>query len=236
MINNIKIEICIGNIDDALIASKYPIDRIELNSALELGGLSPSIETIRYLKDAIDVPLCCMCRCRGGDFNYTDLEFETMLKDAENMLQAGADGIVFGFLNKDRTLDLDKINTMSKLIRSYNKEAIFHKAFDEIDDILSAAQTLIYSDIDRILTSGKALYPDILKGCETIRDLNDKFADQIQFLPGGGVRVDNIIDVLNISGSNQIHMTSKKTNSQGYISLDEIQLQEFLDKLSQYKL
>ena len=48
MINNTQIEICIGNIDDALIASKYPIDRIELNSALELGGLSPSLETLIY--------------------------------------------------------------------------------------------------------------------------------------------------------------------------------------------
>ena len=66
MINNTIIEVCIGNISDALTASKYPIDRIELNSALELGGLSPSLETIKTLKEKTEVPLCCMCRPRGA--------------------------------------------------------------------------------------------------------------------------------------------------------------------------
>ena len=108
MINNITIEICIGNLDDAIIANRYPIDRIELNSALELGGCSPSLETLKYLKAHIDKKICCMVRPRGGDFFYSQNEYETMLKDAKNFLEAGADGIVFGFLHEDCSIDLDR--------------------------------------------------------------------------------------------------------------------------------
>ena len=57
MVNNTIIEICIGNVQDGLIAAEYPIDRLELNCALELGGLSPSLETLRYLKERIDTKI-----------------------------------------------------------------------------------------------------------------------------------------------------------------------------------
>ena len=231
MINQITIEICIGNLDDAIIASKYPIDRIELNSALELGGLTPSLETLKYLKEHIDTRICCMVRPRGGDFHYTQNEFEVMLKDAESLLKANADGIVFGFLNEDKTIDIQKTKAMSDLIHSYGKEAVFHKAFDEIDDLDEACKQLIEARIDRILTSGKAVYPDILKGCETIARLHKKYGDQLQFLPGGGVRIENIQDVIRTAGSGQIHMTSKKEYPGGYLGLDENQLQILLNKI-----
>ena len=231
MINNIKIEICIGNVEDALKASQYPIDRIELNSALELGGLSPSLETLKYLKDRIDTRICCMVRPRGGDFLYSDEEFEVMLKDAENLLENKADGIVFGFLKEDKTIDTERTKMMVQLIHSYNKEAVFHKAFDELEDQDEGTKILIDCGIDRILTSGKAVYPDILEGCRRIRELNDKYGDRIQFLPGGGVRIENIQDVLKISGVRQIHMTSKKQFPGNYLGLDTEQLEMMLDRI-----
>ena len=232
MINNIKIEICINNIDDAIKASKYPIDRIELNSAIELGGLTPSLETLKALKGMIKPKICCMARPRGGDFFYTENEFEVMLKDAENLLKANADGIVFGFLNEDNTIDTERTRIMSDLIHSYRKEAIFHKAFDETPDQIQACQDLISCYIDRILTSGKAVYPDILEGCERIRQLKEIYYNQIQFLPGGGVRVENIQDVIRTSTCNQIHMTSKKEYPGGYLGLDTQQLETMLEKIS----
>ena len=232
MINSTVIEICIGNIDDAIKAASYPIDRIELNSALELGGLSPSLETIRTLKKKIDVPLCCMCRLRGGDFHYSELEYRTMLKDAEAMLKAGADGIVFGFLKADRTVDTERTKTMADLIHSYGKEAVFHKAFDETEDLDRSARELISCRIDRILTGGKAVYPDILKGCRILRGLHDSYHERISFLPGGGVRVENVKEVLRISGCGQVHMTSKRQSEGGYLELDEAQLQEMLKEIA----
>ena len=231
MINKIRIELCIGNVDDAVKAASYPIDRIELNSALELGGLTPSLETLRYLKQNIDTKICCMVRPRGGDFHYTETETAVMYKDAENLLEAGADGIVFGFLNKDRTVDIQKAKKMSDLIHSYGREAVFHKAFDETPDLDSAAAALSQCSIDRILTSGAAVYPDILKGCEKIHELHVRYGDRLQFLPGGGVRVNNIADVIRISGTGQVHMTSKKTHEGGYLCLDEEQLKEMLEQI-----
>ncbi|MBR5341854.1 MAG: copper homeostasis protein CutC [Erysipelotrichaceae bacterium] len=232
MINDITIEICIGNVSDAIKASSFPIDRIELNSALELGGLTPSLETLKYLKEKIDTKICCMVRPRGGNFLYDENEFKVMLKDAENLLKAKADGIVFGFLNEDNTINIDRTKTMSSLIHSYNAEAIFHKAFDDTPDPYKASETLIECKINRILTSGQAVYPDILKGCELINDLNNKYGDSIIFLPGGGVRIENVKDVLKVSGSKQIHMTSKKQNPGNYVEFDEEQLKQILKEIS----
>lgn len=232
MINDIRIEICIGNVQDGLKASEYPIDRIELNSVLELGGLSPSLETLKYLKEKISTKICCMVRPRGGDFFYTEEEFEVMLKDARNFLENKADGIVFGFLDKNGAIDIDRTKKMSELIHSYNKEAIFHKAFDELEDQDEGTRILIGCGIDRILTSGKAVYPDILEGCERIKKLNKKYGNRIQFLPGGGVRIENIADVLKTSGVSQIHMTSKKEYKGNYLGLDTDQLEKMLEKIS----
>lgn len=229
MVNNTKVEICIGNVDDAIKAANYPIDRIELNSALELGGLTPSVNTLKTIKEKINTPICCMVRPRGGDFTYTELEFETMLSDAKLLLDNGADGIVFGF-NLNGKVDILRTKQMVELIHSYNSEAIFHKAFDELDNLQEGIQTLIDLKIDRILTAGGCSPDEILKGCQVIGNLNDLYFDKIQLLPGGGVRVNNIKEVVEISKSKQVHMTSKKTKN-GYICLDEEQLQELLKRL-----
>ena len=231
MINNTKIEICIGNVLDAIIASKYPIDRIELNSALELGGLSPSLETLIYLKEKIETKICCMVRPRGGDFYYNNIEYELMLKQAKNFLENRADGIVFGFLNLDKTIDIDRTKKMVDLIHSYQKEAIFHKAFDEVEDSDKAIQSLIELKVDRILTSGKQSSENILIGCELINDLQNKYGHLIELLPGGGVRIDNILDVVYKANTKQVHMTSKQSNPNGYLCLDEKQLQILLKEL-----
>lgn len=230
MINNTKIEICLGNIQDVEVLNNYPIDRIELNSALELGGLTPSINTLVEAKKKTDIKIVCMTRCRGGGFIYTDDEYEVMFKDAEMMLKNGADGIVFGFLNSDKTINIEKTKEMIELIKSFNKEAIFHKAFDEIEDVDNASKILRDLGIDRILTSGKS--EDIVEGSKLINKLSIKYPE-IQYLPGGGVRINNIQTVLNTAKTKQIHMTSKKTYD-GYVGLDEEQLKELLRKIEEY--
>jgi len=230
MINNIKIEICIGNIDDALKADQYPIDRIELNSSLELGGITPSLETLIYLKKHIKAKICCMIRPRGGDFVFTDLEFETMLLDAKRFLENGTDGIVFGCL-KDGFIDVERTIRMCDLVHSYDKEVVFHKAFDEVKDLNKAIETLIECGVDRILTSGGQ--SDILKGCDKLAELNDKYGDKIQILPGGGVRTNNIQQIISNSHSKQIHMTSKRNNPGGYVEFEPSQLEEIIEKIKE---
>ncbi len=235
MINNVTIEICIGNLDDALTACRYPVDRIELNSALELGGLTPSVETLRFLKEKVSQKICCMVRPRGGDFVYSENEFEVMKKDAVLLMENGADGIVFGFLRSDNTVDVSRTREMADLIHSHGRQAVFHKAFDAAADLQAAIADLLECRIDRILTSGGSGYPHIIEGCKIINELHRKYGDRIQLLPGGGVRVDNILDVLRTAGSGQVHMSSKMTAEGGYQMLDEKQLVQLLDKIREYR-
>lgn len=230
MINNTTIEIALGCIQDVAKLEKYDIDRIELNSCIELGGITPSLSTLIEAKKVSTKKIVCMCRVRGGNFCYTEPEYDVMFKDAKLMLENGADGIVFGFLNEDSSVNAEKTKQMIDLIHSYNKEAIFHKASDVSDDIDKTVETLSKLGINRILTSGKAVYPDILAGCQKINELAKKYPN-VEFLPGGGVRINNIKDVVSTCQTGQVHMTSKKQYDGEYIGLDEEQLVQLLDQL-----
>jgi len=97
MVKDKIVEICCGSIEDCAVAQKFPVDRIELNSAIELGGLTPSLGTLIEAKKATTLPICCMVRPRTAGFVYTEAQFQSMLYDAELLLKHGADGIVFGF-------------------------------------------------------------------------------------------------------------------------------------------
>ena len=230
MKNNTKIEIALGCIQDVKQLEKYDVDRIELNSCIELGGITPSLSTLIEAKKVSTKQIVCMCRVRGGNFCYTDEEYDVMFGDAKLMLENGADGIVFGFLNADNSVNEEKSKQMIDLIHSYNREAIFHKASDESDSIDKTVETLSRLGIDRILTSGQAVYPEILKGCSKILELSKKYPN-VEFLPGGGVRVNNIKDVITSCQTGQVHMTSKKQLDGNYIGLDEEQLVELLDQI-----
>lgn len=232
MINNTKVEICVGTIDDVVIASKFNVDRLELNSAIELGGLTPSINTLIESKKITSIPIMCMVRNRGAGFCYSKESKEVMLKDAKTLLENGADGIVFGFLNEDLTIDEEYSKIMCDLIKSFNKEIVFHKAFDETKDKDKAIKTLINIGVNRILSDG-ASNGEILKGIPLLKYLNDTYGDKIEILPGGGVRKDNILEVLNGTCINQIHMTSKKKylDIYEYYGTDEDALKEILEVL-----
>ncbi|MBQ1826401.1 MAG: hypothetical protein II126_00390, partial [Erysipelotrichaceae bacterium] len=143
-------------------------------------------------------------------------------------------GIVFGFLKDDHTVDVARTKEMTDLIHSHGKQAVFHKAFDDTSDLDQALEDLIGCGIDRILTSGGSVYPHIIKGCRIINGLFREHGDRIQLLPGGGVRVENIIEVLRTAGTGQVHMSSKMTAEGGYQILDEKQLIQLLDKIREY--
>ena len=228
--SKITLEICCGSLEDAKAAQAGGADRIELNSALYLGGLTPSLATLLLVKEQCTIPVAAMVRPRGGGFCYSDDEFTVMLKDAEILMKNGADGIVFGFLNEDTTIDATRTNQMAKLIKSYGKEVIFHKAFDKTPDKTAACETLIECQVDRILTSGGENYPHIEKGFELLKSLIEKYNDQITILVGGGVRAHNVHNILESTNCTQIHMTAKEmANDCGeYAAVSEHNLAEIL--------
>lgn len=233
MKNKILIEVCCGSVDDCLVAANNHADRIELNSALELGGLTPSLATLQLAKAKVNLPICCMVRPRTAGFVYTEIQFETMLQDATILLENGADGIVFGFLHPDNTVDKERTQIMCDLIHRYHKEAIFHKAFDQCTDLSKALDTCIACQVDRILTSGGSHYPDIEEGGDRMKAFIEQHGDQIQILPGGGVRPNNVRKILDLSKATQIHMTAKQQfdDHGSYVAVDDQFLKEILNQI-----
>ena len=142
------VEVCAGSIEDCLIAQQEGAHRIELNSALFLGGLTPSLGTLKTVIDkGVTLPIICMVRPRGAGFCYTQEEFESMMLDAKLLLEAGASGLAFGFLKEDKTIDWNRTKQMIALCQQFHAESVFHKAFDIVPDVYEAIDPVENGDL-----------------------------------------------------------------------------------------
>nr|WP_317358687.1 copper homeostasis protein CutC [uncultured Tyzzerella sp.] len=206
--NNL-VEICCGSYYDAKQAFLGGADRIELNSSLFLGGLTPSIASLELIKEDFDLNTICMVRPRGAGFLYNNEDKKVMFKDAKALLKANADGIAFGFLNENKTIDIENTRKMVDIIKSFDrkKEAVFHRAFDCVKNPYETVEQLIDLGIDRLLTSG--LKNKAFEGISLIKDLNDKYGDKIEILAGSGINYKNAKEIIEKTGINQIHSSCK---------------------------
>lgn len=207
MLKNIEVEICCGSYYDALQAWKGGAKRVELNSALHLGGLTPSLGTLQLVKKNTGLKVICMVRPRGAGFCYDEVDFEVMLEDTRILLENGTDGIAFGCLTADRKVNKEQTKEMTKLIKSYNKEVVFHRAFDCVVNIDEAMHTLIEIGIDRVLTSG--LKTTAVAGAETIRYLQKEYGERIQILAGSGLNAQNVQTFIRKTDVKQVHSSCK---------------------------
>jgi copper homeostasis protein len=189
------VEICCGSYEDALNAYKGKAKRIELNSALYLGGLTPSLASLKLTKKNTNLKVITMVRPRGAGFYYNDIEFEVMKEDARCLLENGADGIAFGCLNEDGTIHEKQTKEMIDIIKEYQGEVVFHRAFDCVKDPYVSIELLIQLGVDRILTSG--LKPKAMDG------------KQIEILAGSGINASNAREMMNDTGINQVHSSCK---------------------------
>ncbi len=232
MINGIQIEICCGSITDVITAASFAeTDRIELNSALELGGLTPSIAALKAARKLTDKKIIAMVRPRPAGFCYTETERQIMFADAELFLNNGADGIVFGFLDENRMIDQETTRRMTQMIHAYQKEAVFHKAFDAAEYPFQTMETLIRCGIDRVLTSGREDTADA--GIPLLKALNDQFGTKIEILPGGGVNAANAAGILRQTGLKQLHMSAKSSfrDLEDYYAVDGEKIRAVLNTL-----
>lgn len=205
------LEVCCGSYEDALIAYENGAKRVELNSALYLGGLTPTLGSLRLIKENCpDLEVISMVRPRGAGFCYSGEDISCMLMDAEILMNGGSDGIVFGFLNEDHTIDTFHTKMMVSLIKEHHKLAVFHRAFDCVKDPYEAIETLIDLGIDRILTSG--LQPTAIDGKDLIKDLQAKYGDKIEILPGSGINATNVADFIKYTDVKQVHSSCKGNN------------------------
>ena len=201
-------EVCAGSVQDCINAQLGGADRVELNSALHLGGLTPSLAMLKLVKEKTSLKVVCMDRPRAAGFCYDDVEIETMFEDAKILLENGADGISFGFLNSDATINVTETKKMVELIHQYQKEAVFHRAFDCVDDPMHAIKQLIDCGVDRILTSG--LQPTAMQGTSVLEKLQSEFGDQIELLAGSGINANNIRALKEQTGLHQFHGSCKE--------------------------
>ena len=201
-------EVCAGSVQDCINAQLGGADRVELNSALHLGGLTPSLAMLKLVKEKTSLKVICMDRPRAAGFCYDDVEIETMFEDAKILLENGADGISFGFLNFDATINMTETKKMVELIHQYQKEAVFHRAFDCVDDPMHAIKQLIDCGVDRILTSG--LQPTAMQGASVLEKLQSEFGNQIELLAGSGINANNIRALKEQTGLHQFHGSCKE--------------------------
>lgn len=164
MKNALTIEICAGSLDDAIAAEKAGAARIELNSSLFLGGLTPSLGTLILVKKETTLKVMTMVRPRAAGFLYTDGEFKTMKEDARLFVENGADSIVFGRLKQDGSIDEKRCEALIAI--AGGKDTVFHRAIDVVPDPLKALDILINLGFTRVLTSGQE--PTAYEGMELI--------------------------------------------------------------------
>jgi copper homeostasis protein len=201
---HILLEICCGSIDDAIEAEKGGADRVELCSALFLGGLTPSVGTIQEAKRRLRIPIMVMVRPRGGGFAYSEAELASMERDTEAAVENGADGIVFGILQSDGRIDMPRCRRLRQLIGK--RQAVFHRAFDVTPDPFEALEQLVDLGITRVLTSGQK--DSVPEGVELIKNLIDRAGDRIEVLPGGRIQVWNMKEMVERIGCRQVHLTA----------------------------
>lgn len=201
------VEICTGSYADCMAAFHGGAERVELNSALSVGGLTASVAVLRRVKKETTLKVICMVRPRAGGFCYDEAETKIMMEEARLLLENGADGIAFGFLHADGTVHRERTLQMSELIHSFGKEAVFHRAFDVTKDPFQAMEVLLSCKIDRLLTSGQRA--KAMQGSELIAQLQDRFGDRIEILAGSGVNAQNAGALLARTGIRQVHSSCK---------------------------
>ena len=200
------LEIAANSVASALAAQEGGAGRVELCTALELGGLTPSYAQIALAREKLTIPLYVLIRPRAGDFLYSDLECETMLRDIEACAKAGCDGVVLGALGADGHIDLPRCRSLMAAAASMG--VTFHRAFDLTRDPLSALEDVIALGCERVLTSGAQA--TAIEGAELIRQLVELAAGRIAVMPGAGLEAGNIGELIAQTGASEFHASAKR--------------------------
>ena len=200
------LEAPVFNIESALMAAQYGIQRIELCSDFAVGGTTPSAGTFSFLKSNLNIPIFPMIRPRGTDFVYTKEEIEVMERDIAIFSSMGADGFVFGALTPNGEIDMDSCQKL--MLAAQGKPCTFHRAFDVSQNLNTSLEQIIGLGFERILTSGGM--NTVAEGMEKLVELMDVAQNRIIILPGGGLLPDHI-PTLNQTGQLKEAHASCKT-------------------------
>lgn len=199
-----KIEIACFNAEAALIAQEFGGDRIELCAEMALGGTTPPVSQVQSLRPKIHIDFNVMIRPRGGDFVYNEIEFNQMKSDIVSMKELGVDGLVFGILHEDNSVNIDKNQELVALASPL--PCTFHRAFDDVSNIEESLENVISCGFKTILTSG--CEANVTEGIENLKKLVALANDRIVIMPGGGLRSTNIGSVLRETSATYFHSSA----------------------------
>ncbi len=202
---NVKLEVIGFNIESCIIAQQCGAHRIELCDNPGDGGTTPSYGFIKAARQFLHIDLYPIIRPRGGDFLYSDAEFNIMRTDIKICKESGCDGIVIGLLNADGTVDKKRCSILVQ--QAYPMGVTFHRAFDRTPDAYKALDDIIDIGCERILTSGQM--PNALDGSELISKLIERSDERIIIMPGSGIRSDNIIEIAKRTKAVEFHTSAR---------------------------
>jgi copper homeostasis protein len=199
------LEVIAFNIESCLIAQRAGAHRIELCDNPSDGGTTPGFGMIRKAREITTLQLFPIIRPRGGDFLYSEDEFEIMKKDVECCKQIGCDGLVTGMLKADGSIDRQRTARLVEI--AYPLSVTFHRAFDRVKDWRRALEDVISTGCERILTSG--LHPSAMEGIKVIKELVSLADYRITIMPGSGVRSTNVLQLAEQTGATEFHTSAR---------------------------
>jgi copper homeostasis protein len=239
-----KLEVIGFNIASCIAAQQAGADRIELCDNPFDGGTTPSFGFIQMAREKLTIELYAMIRPRGGDFLYSEHEFEIMTRDVQVCKDLGCDGIVTGMLYIDGAINKRQCAKLVQL--AYPMGVTFHRAFDHAANPFEAMEEIIEIGCERILTSGQK--PTAAEGINLLDQLIRQGDERIIIMPGSGVRSDNIIQIADKTGATEFHTSARKTVSGGmeyinaamppdlaYVVTDEKEIQSIVKQLKNHK-
>ena len=188
MVQNPQLEIACFNLESALIAQKNGADRLELCAGIEVGGTTPNFEIVKQARENLTIDLYVMIRPRGGNFLYTDVDFNQMQSDILALKELKVNGFVFGILKEDKSINLEQNKALVEMAKPFS--CTFHRAFDEVQNPFQALEQIIDCGFKSILTSGQA--QNVTAGMNRLTELVTKANNRIVIMPGGGLRSTNI--------------------------------------------
>jgi copper homeostasis protein len=209
------LEVIAFNIESCAMAQAAGAHRIELCDNPDEGGTTPSYGFIKAARQLLHIDLYPIIRPRGGDFHYSDAEFEIMKSDVLQCKQLGCDGVVIGLLLEDGNVDIERTSLLRDL--AYPMSVTFHRAFDRTANPKQALEDIIQCGCDRILTSGQQT--TAMAGLALLNELIQLADDRIEIMPGSGLRSDNIAIIAKETGATAFHSSAriKKASTMQFI-------------------
>jgi copper homeostasis protein len=195
------LEVCIDSVESAIAAERGGAQRVELCGDLLEGGVTPGAGLIVSVRRHVALGLQVMIRPRGGDFCYSDLEFEVMQEEIRQACQLGADGIVLGVLDEQARIDVARTRQLVEL--AHPLPVTFHRAIDMTPDMDAALEDVISTGAARILTSGGT--PDVMRGINQIAQMVKDARRRIGIMPGSGVSLETVGALAAATGATEYH-------------------------------